>query len=140
MYMGELVRLVIERFVKEGLILGGKGSDLLSSSQRFYTKYVSEIESDPVGQYNNCKQIMMELGLGHATEQDCINIRFICECISRRAAHLVSAALCTLIRRIDEPHIVVGIDGSVYKFHPHFHNLMTEKISQILGPELKVSI
>lgn len=62
MYMGELARLAIERFTKEGLILGGKGSDLLFTRGRFYTKYVSEIESDAPGTYANCKEILEELG------------------------------------------------------------------------------
>lgn len=62
MYMGELVRLVVEKLTKEGLLLGGKGSDLLFSRGRFYTKYVSEIESDPPGTYTNCKEILEELG------------------------------------------------------------------------------
>lgn len=64
MYMGELVRLVVEKLTKEGLLLGGKGSDLLFSRGRFYTKYVSEIESDPPGTYTNCKEILEELGEG----------------------------------------------------------------------------
>lgn len=62
MYMGELARLVIEKLTKEGLLLGGKGSDLLFSRGRFYTKYVSEIESEPPGTYTNCKEILEELG------------------------------------------------------------------------------
>lgn len=61
MYMGELVRLALERFTKEGLMFGGKGSELLFTRGRFYTKYVSEIESDPPGQYANCKEILEEL-------------------------------------------------------------------------------
>lgn len=60
--MGELARLAIEKLTKEGLILGGKGSDLLSTRARFYTKYVSEIESEPPGTYANCKEILEELG------------------------------------------------------------------------------
>lgn len=61
MYMGELVRLVLQKFTKEGLLFGGKGSDLLFSRDRFYTKYVSEIESDPPGSYANCKEVLEEL-------------------------------------------------------------------------------
>lgn len=62
MYMGELVRLVLEKFTKEGLLFGGKGSDLLFERKRFYTKYVSEIESDEPGLFTNQKQILEELG------------------------------------------------------------------------------
>lgn len=62
MYMGELVRLALERFTKEGLLFGGKGSDMLFERGRFYTKYVSEIESDPPGVFNNLREICEELG------------------------------------------------------------------------------
>lgn len=44
MYMGEIVRLALEKLRKHGLLFGGKGSEELSTRGRFYTKYVSEIE------------------------------------------------------------------------------------------------
>ena len=44
MYMGELVRLVIVKCVKESLLFKGELSDDLQTHARFYTKYVSEIE------------------------------------------------------------------------------------------------
>lgn len=62
MYMGELVRLALQKFTKEGLLFGGKGSDMLFERSRFYTKYVSEIESDPPGVFNNLREICEELG------------------------------------------------------------------------------
>lgn len=62
MYMGELVRLALVRFTKEGLLFGGIGSDLLYKKGNFYTKYVSEIESDKKGDYMNCRDVMDELG------------------------------------------------------------------------------
>ena len=44
MYMGEIVRLVLVKLCKHGLIFGGRGSEELKSRGRFYTKYVSEVE------------------------------------------------------------------------------------------------
>lgn len=44
MYMGEIVRLVLQKLCKHGLIFGGRGSEELHTMGRFYTKYVSEIE------------------------------------------------------------------------------------------------
>ncbi|KAJ8928392.1 hypothetical protein NQ314_019057 [Rhamnusium bicolor] len=111
MYMGELVRLALERFTKDGLLFGGKGSDML-----------------------------FERGLKHASEQDYINIRYICECISRRSAHLVSAGLATLLNKIGEKKVTIGIDGSVYRFHPHFHNLMMEKIKELIDPSIEFDL
>lgn len=81
---------------------------------------------------------MCYLGLKHATEQDYINVRYVCECISRRAAHLVSAGLAALLNKMDEPSVTIGIDGSVYRYHPHFHNLLMEKIGQLANKHIKV--
>lgn len=107
MYMGELARLAIYRFTKEGLLFNGVDSELLRTRGQFFTKYVSEIESDKPGNYTNCMQVMDELGLQNVTEQDCANVRYICECVSSRAAHLVSAGIAALINKMDEPSVTV---------------------------------
>lgn len=45
MYMGEIVRLVLERLANEGLLFRSVDHDsALFERGRFYTKYVSEIE------------------------------------------------------------------------------------------------
>ena len=45
MYMGEIVRLTLERLTSEGLVFVGADRDsLLFERGKFYTKYVSEIE------------------------------------------------------------------------------------------------
>jgi hexokinase len=103
----------------------------------FYSDIIDN--SDNKKKYKHCRQVLEELGLSHATEQDYINVRYICECVSRRAAHLVSAGAATLINKMGKNNVTVGIDGSVYRFHPHFHDLMTEKISQLVAPGIKVS-
>nr|XP_022899850.1 hexokinase type 2-like isoform X1 [Onthophagus taurus] len=140
MYMGELVRLVLVKLSKEGLLFGGKSSPELEKRERFYTKYVSEIESDPTGVFTKQKQIMLEMGLGHASEQDMVNVRFVCEVVSRRAASLVSATLAALLNRMGEQHVTIGVDGSVYRFHPHFHGLMMKGIGELTNPGIKFDL
>lgn len=140
MYMGELVRLALVRFTKEGLLFDGQSSDMLNTRGRFFTKFVSEIESDKEGTFMYCRQVLEELGLDHASDDDCANVRYICECVSRRAAHLVSAGIAALINRMDENNVVVGIDGSVYRFHPKFHDLMTAKIRELIKPDIKFEL
>ncbi|XP_049295125.1 hexokinase type 2 isoform X2 [Anopheles funestus] len=140
MYMGELARLAIVRFTKAGLLFGGVGSDILFKRGQFFTKYVSEIESDKPGTYYNCREVLEELGLEHATEEDCANVRYICECVSSRAAHLVSAGIAALINKMDERSVTVGVDGSVYRFHPKFHDLMVQKIRQFVKPHISFDL
>ncbi|XP_063221201.1 hexokinase type 2 isoform X2 [Bacillus rossius redtenbacheri] len=140
MYMGELVRLVLVKFTKNGLLFGGRGSDLLFERGNFYTKYVSEIESDTKGSLSNCRQVLEELGLSHATDQDCLNVRYVCECVSRRAAYLAAAGVATILNKMGHENVTVGVDGSVYRFHPHFHNYMVEKITQLVNPNIKFDL
>ncbi len=52
---------------------------------------------------------------------------------------LCPAGIATLLNRINDPKVTVAVDGSLYRYHPHFHNLMTEKITEMLNPGLKVS-
>ncbi|XP_011170061.1 hexokinase type 2 isoform X2 [Solenopsis invicta] len=134
MYMGELTRLVLEKLVNAGLLFGGKCPPDLKKRGKFFTKYVSEIENDPKGRYTNCREVLAELGIQNVrdvSDQDCENVRYVCSVISRRAAHLSSAGIATLLNKMGENNVTVGIDGSVYRFHPHFHDLMTEKINQL---------
>ncbi|XP_066603345.1 hexokinase type 2 [Prorops nasuta] len=131
MYMGELARVILEKLVDNGLLFGGKCPTDLKKRGKFFTKYVSEIEADPKGKYHNCREVLAELGARNVTDQDCENVRYVCSVVSRRAAHLASAGIAMLLNRVNENNVTVGIDGSVYRFHPHFHDLMTEKISEL---------
>ncbi|XP_032678924.1 hexokinase type 2 isoform X1 [Odontomachus brunneus] len=131
MYMGELTRLVLEKLVNAGLLFGGKCPSDLRKRGKFFTKYISEIENDPKGKYTNCRDVLAELGLRNVSDQDCENVRYVCSVVSRRAAHLVSAGIAALLNKMGENDVTVGIDGSVYRYHPHFHDLMVAKIGEL---------
>ena len=51
-----------------------------------------------------------------------------------------SSAVATVINRLNLPEVTVSVDGSLYRFHPHFHDLMKKKISQLIKPQHKVQI
>lgn len=95
-----------------------------------------------VGDWTNCRQILIEeLGVPEPVkEQDCLIVRHVCEIVSRRAAQLVSAGVACLLNRIGEKRAVVAVDGSVYRFHPCFHNLMTANIEKLLNPGIKFDL
>ncbi|XP_017762059.1 PREDICTED: hexokinase type 2 isoform X2 [Eufriesea mexicana] len=131
MYIGELTRLVLQKVVNAGLLFGGRCPSILKTRYKFLTKYVSEIENDAKGKYTNCREVLAEIGLRNVSDQDCENVRYVCSVVSKRAAHLASAGIATLLNRIGEDNVTIGIDGSVYRYHPYFHDLMAEKISQL---------
>merc|ERR1719481_2026617 len=55
MYMGELVRQVLVDLIKEQLIFKGKDTSKILECGNFYTRYASEIESDPIGNFTLCR-------------------------------------------------------------------------------------
>lgn len=132
MYMGELVRLVLVQLVKEKLIFNGKSSDRFNTRHEFYTKFVSEIEAEEEGKYSITKDILTEMGIKDISPTDCVIVRYVCELVSRRAAQLVSSALAVLILRIGEPKITIGVDGSVFRYHPKFAENMKNTIKELI--------
>lgn len=140
MYLGEIVRCILCELTQRRLVFGGKGSVQLMTPKGFKTAYISAIESDSKDDYLYTRQVMAEIGLRHATQSDYDMVKLICSRISTRAAHLVSAAVSTILNKMQRPYTTVAVDGSVYKFHPHFHQLLEEKTLQLVKPEIKFDI
>ena len=110
---GEVVRQVLVDLIQEGLMFVGHDSSELHKHGRFYTKYVSEIESDPVGDFTLCRQALANLGLDQVSDEDCSAVRYVCECVSRRAGFMVSAGITALLKKMDYKDVVVAIDGNL---------------------------
>ena len=140
MYMGEVVRQVLVDLVEEDLIFADQPTENLKTPGRFYTKYVSEIESDQVSEFTLARKALEDLGMSNVTDEDCSAVRYVCECVSRRAGFMVSAGITALLKKMDYKDVVVAIDGSVYRFHPHFPNIMRSRIAQLMGIDYKFDL
>ncbi|XP_005089962.1 hexokinase-2 isoform X2 [Aplysia californica] len=136
MFLGEIARLAIERLRKNNLLFEGEGSYHLSTRGRFYTKYVSEIEGDDVDNFTVTKQIFEELELVTHNEQDYRLVRHVCSLVSRRAAYLASAGIACLLNKMQRKEVTIGVDGSLYRFHPFFHDLMMEKTRALTDAQI----
>ena len=140
MYMGELVRLVVEDMVEEGLMFLNQNTNRIRIPGNFPTKYLSEIEADAVGDYERCRNVLFKLGIVGASEADLSAIRYICECVSRRAGFMCAAGITALLKKMDYKDVVVAVDGSLFRHHPHFHNVMKSRVAQLMGIDYKFDI
>lgn len=52
----------------------------------------------------------------------------------------MSAAVSTILNKMQRPYTTVAVDGSVYKYHPHFHDLMEKKVLELTDPNYKFDI
>ncbi|KAI6237660.1 hypothetical protein M3Y95_00288800 [Aphelenchoides besseyi] len=138
MFLGELVRVVLERLARDGNLFNGVAS-AVSVPGSFPTKFVSEIavelQQDEENQFLKTQQILEEIGCDLVTPTDCYNVAYVCTIISDRAAYLCAAGITTLIRRMNKPYVTVGVDGSVFRFHPTFMYLLESKIDDLLNEE-----
>ena len=77
MYMGELIRQVLVDLMKDDLIFVGADREKILERGSFYTRFASEIESDPVGEYSRARQALEEMGIDpdEVSDDDCSALR-----------------------------------------------------------------
>ncbi|XP_067242285.1 hexokinase HKDC1 [Chanodichthys erythropterus] len=141
MYMGELVRLILLKMAKKGLLFRGQVSDALRTKGTFQTNHICLIEQYKGG-LENTKEILEDLGL-NPNEDDCIAVQHVCTIVSFRSANLVAAALAAILTRIRENkklktlRTTVGVDGTVYRTHPQYPKRL-HKVVRHLVPDCHV--
>jgi hexokinase len=60
--------------------------------------------------------------------------------VSRRAGFMAAAGITALLKKMDYHDVVVAIDGSVFRYHPHFPNIMRSRIQQLMGIDYKFDL
>ncbi|KAM3877176.1 hexokinase HKDC1-like [Diretmus argenteus] len=142
MYLGEVVRKVLLGLTRRGLLFRGHVSEPLMTSGIFDTKYLSQIESDRLALLQ-VRSILLQLGLD-STCDDSIIVKEVCGAVSHRAAQLCGAGLAAVVdkirenRRLDHLNITAGVDGTLYKLHPHFSRVLQETVKE-MAPQCRVT-
>ncbi|KAB0379849.1 hypothetical protein FD755_007633, partial [Muntiacus reevesi] len=142
MYLGEIVRNILIDFTKRGLLFRGRISERLKTRGIFETKFLSQIESDCLALLQ-VRAILHHLGL-ESTCDDSIIVKEVCTVVARRAAQLCGAGMAAVVdkirenRGLDTLRVTVGVDGTLYKLHPHFAKVMHETVKD-LAPKCDVS-
>lgn len=142
MYLGEIVRRILLELTAKGCLFRGRPSPKLQTPDIFQTKFLSSIESDGLALRQVCA-ILEELGL-HVSCEDSVLVREVCQVVARRAAQLCGAAVAAVVEKIRENRglkqlaVTVGVDGTLYKLHPHFAQHVQATVRQ-LAPRCSVT-
>lgn len=130
-YLGEIVRCILVRLAREGLLFDGIASNELLKHGAFTTRYVSLVDEDNLaGNDVNTVEALNDLKLTF-TKDDISIVKYICHLISDRAAILVSICTASLLERMNRKETTVAIDGSLFKYHPRLKFLMKQYISSM---------
>ncbi|XP_076741192.1 LOW QUALITY PROTEIN: hexokinase-1 [Maylandia zebra] len=142
MYLGEIVRQILIDLTKRGFLFRGQISETLKTRGIFETKFLSQIESDRLALLQ-VRAILQQLGLD-STCDDSIIVKEVCGTVSRRAAQLCGAGMAAVVdkirenRRLDHLDVTVGVDGTLYKLHPHFSRIFQQTVKE-LAPKCDVN-
>uniref|UniRef100_A0A3Q3IRQ1 hexokinase n=1 Tax=Monopterus albus TaxID=43700 RepID=A0A3Q3IRQ1_MONAL len=142
MYLGEVVRQVLLDLTRGGLLFRGHVTETLKTPGIFQTKYLSQIESDHLALLQ-VRSVLQQLGL-ESTCNDSMIVKEVCGAVSRRAAQLCGAGMAAVVdkirenRGLDHLNITVGVDGALYKQHPHFAGILHDT-AKVLAPQCNVT-
>nr|XP_047936329.1 hexokinase-3 [Anser cygnoides] len=142
MYLGEIVRHILLAMVDKQLLFRGKPSLKLQTRDIFQTKFLSTIETDGLA-LQQVQGILRDLELD-ASFEDSMLVREVCQTVSLRAAQLCAAGLAAVVEKMRENRglaqlaITVGVDGTLYKMHPHFSQNLQQML-QDLAPNCAVT-
>ena len=53
--------------------------------------------------------------------------------------NIIRIGLAVLINRIGTPEVTVGVDGSLYRYHPRFKRNMERCMESLVNKDIKVS-
>ncbi|XP_051834965.1 hexokinase-3 [Antechinus flavipes] len=140
MYLGEIVRQVLLHLTRLGVLFGGQVFQSLQTKDLIKTKFLSEIESDL--ERWQVRAILEKLDLS-ANCDDALLVREVCQAVSQRAAKLCGAGVAAVVEKIrenrglDQLRVTVGVDGTLYKLHPHFSEQVKDTVRQ-LAPQCSV--
>ncbi|KAK2494722.1 hypothetical protein MC885_008475, partial [Smutsia gigantea] len=136
LYLGELVRLILLKMAKTGLLFGGKKSSALHTKGKIETRHVAAMEKYKEG-LANAREILTDLGL-EPSEADCIAVQHVCTIVSFRSANLCAAALAAILTRLRENkkllrfRTTVGMDGTLYKTHPQYPKRLHKVVRRLV--------
>lgn len=126
LYLGELVRLIVVRLMKMGVIFKNYNLDYIGISWKMEMKSIIDVESDPPGVYTKAQEAMDKFRMRNCEESDLAVLRFICQTVSDRSAMLVAAGLAALINRMNYPFISVSVDGGIYRLYPRYQQVLNK--------------
>ena len=124
MYLGELTRILILDAIEKGIV--NLPMNIFCKKGILETRHLSAIEDDERMNFQKMDGVLEELGISAKDMSyfDRGTLRYLCECVSFRAANLAGAGVAAIANKLRRSKLTIGMDGSLYKFHPHFGRIM----------------
>lgn len=144
MYLGELCRLVMKKLVAQGVLF--KTATVAPDAQfntylSFDTPKLSEVEADETQDLKEVEDVLEKAGIKGSTLEDRQTVKELAEIIATRACILAACDITAICRQMGDraKGCIVGVDGSLYKLYPHYHDRLTAALRH-LGCDAEVEL
>ena len=81
---------------------------------------------------------MLLMSVPWSAHDQVFKIFIILKLNSQFSAHLCACGIAALLKRMKKEFVTVGVDGSVYRFHPTFKDLLDSKIDELVDGKHEV--
>ncbi|XP_017461177.1 PREDICTED: hexokinase-2-like, partial [Rhagoletis zephyria] len=147
MYLGELVRLIMMRAVKENLVfsqckLRKHITDILTKRPHcIESKVLSEVANDKGDDWPVVKNVFKQVfNLNDPDPKDCMKFKYICDVVVKRCGNMLGVTLGALVNKVGESFSIIGVDGSVYRCHPNLDGYMRETLDKFVEKDYRYDI
>ncbi|KAH7057451.1 hexokinase [Auriculariales sp. MPI-PUGE-AT-0066] len=134
-YLGEILRLVINELIVDGIIFAGQNTYKLEKPYSLDTAVLSMMESDTTDELLTIVGMFVHYYNLETTLSERQFFRALARLIGRRAARLAACGIGALVSKMDilEEGCSVGADGSLYNKYPGFAKRIHEGLVDIFG-------
>jgi len=140
MYLGEITRLILRKFIKAGVIFKAQ-DDKISAPYKFTTEEMSRIEADNTSDYSHVTSVLTGHGI-RATFDEKKFVKDIVHLVARRSAQLASVQIAAIYQQFRSAFpsetsspIIAAVDGSVFEKYPNYGTIMNDTLTDLIGPD-----
>lgn len=135
-YIGEITRIIIEDFIKKGLIFRDCKSGIFFSPYSINARDISEFLADESHDVNTLAVWLNDkCGISNSLLEERITLRTAASIVVTRSFQLAAATYIGVLQHIDpqlERKHTIAIDGSLYEFTPGYARKLNITLKNIL--------
>lgn len=140
MFLGEILRRVLESFLKKGTIFTSaktslrKDADILTPWS-IDTSFLSYSAADGSSDLTGIQQELTKIGISDSSLEERQAVKEICHVVALRSARLVAgiiAGLLKMTKAFEKFEVVdIGMDGAIIEFYPHYEEMVREALRSL---------
>jgi hexokinase len=133
MYLGELVRLILQDYCACINLFGGQTSSIISTPHRFGSHFMSQIDADGSSDLAGVCAVLRSIGIQETTLPVRQFVKNVCHLVAMRSARLAAAGILAIVRQMGRTHqpVNVAIDGSVFELYPGYQDQMRSSLKEL---------